>query len=190
MSYHENSQQHSEKGSNPSSPAEIAEDHQSTNSLSIPPHIVYYCSRCHGTVEGPKYSTCTCSIPSLQTQPPAQSAHSIQHNFWKGVYDTRNMFSAAVNMFQKRKSGQFEEPQLAEPAAPSPPEEQSHELKAEAKVKVDSDDEDDADPPLSTTISSVFPQVNDTEVKEEVPDVSPLSDEISEGNSSDMVDVS
>jgi hypothetical protein len=86
------------------------------HSPSIPPPVVLTCHRCHGTVEGPKYSTCTCAIPSVhgETENSFSSSssssipvsNSLQQHFWKGVYDTKNIFHAAVNIFHPKKSGQ------------------------------------------------------------------------------------
>jgi hypothetical protein len=127
MNYSDSDKATATGGPSPSSsPAEIASISASSkpHSPSLPPPMVYHCSRCHGTVEGPKYSTCTCAVPAVETatdphpHSSASSAHSSSHHtggvFWKGLsYDPKTMFNAAVNMFQKRKS---------EPAAsPLPP---------------------------------------------------------------------
>lgn len=159
------SQSQSEKGVHSSPPSDtVIEDHHSNHSPPISSHIVYYCSKCHGTVEGPKYSTCTCAVPSLQTEPPSSSStHSLHHNFWKGISDTKNIFNAAVNMFQKRKSGNFDQSHSHE-AVPLHTETSSSSVeKIKSPSKVDSDDEyEESATTLTTTVASVFPNVSDT----------------------------
>jgi hypothetical protein len=171
--------------------------HPPPHSPSLPPPVVLTCLRCHGTVEGPKYSTCTCAIPSvLQAETeisasaaPVPAANSLQQHFWKGVYDTKHIFNAAVNIFHPKKSGELpvprehtdhphSHPDPAAAAAPPPltdttamqsPPQPSAALIASSE-KGDSDDEDigtetaESEAPVTTTqsVSSIFPLVSES----------------------------
>jgi hypothetical protein len=185
--------------------AEVTSSASQPHSPSLPPPHVYHCSRCHGTVEGPKYSTCTCAVPAVETTDPhtqhpsattAAAPSQSQQTFWKGMYDPKTMFSAAVNMFQKRKSEPSASPLTTESAAaatvtgpsevsplPSQTGKQQAQgqgesdlrsderipIRSEAK-RVDSDDEveeEESHETLSTTVSSVFPMVVSQGAEEE-----------------------
>lgn len=73
------------------------------------PPTNFICLKCHGTVEGPKYSTCKCDIPSVQPiDLPGSSDESKSHHLLsglaiKGLVETKNMFSAAVNLFHRKE---------------------------------------------------------------------------------------